>query len=363
MVFARYDTLVRPYRAQLRLAVRVTIAAILAMVIAQGLRLPMTLWAVLTAMVVTQMSVGRSLKATIDYLSGTLVGATLGLAVSVVVPHQTETGVLAAIGLVVAPLSLVAAFSPSFAIAPATAVIVILLPIITHATTLTSALDRVLEVVLGGAVGLVVSFVILPSNAHRLAIEAAARTLDQMALTLRALFRGLENGLEIEALHRLQDHLGWSLARLDVIGAEAERERSARLARRPVIQPLLSCLLRLRHDLVMIGRLAVRPLPDLLLTRLHDPLTTVEAAMAAFERASGSAIMGRGPPPDLDAVEAALSGYGEQVAALRHSGLTLDLSEDEAERFFALGFVLEQMRGNFQDLRLRVTEWTLAEPA
>jgi uncharacterized membrane protein YccC len=49
------------------------------------LRLP--LWAVLTAIIGTQMkmSVGRSLKATIDYLAGTLGGAIYGSVVGVLV--------------------------------------------------------------------------------------------------------------------------------------------------------------------------------------------------------------------------------------------------------------------------------------
>jgi uncharacterized membrane protein YccC len=44
-----------------------------------------SVWAVLTAIILTQMSVGRSLKATIDYLAGTIGGAIYGGVVSVLV--------------------------------------------------------------------------------------------------------------------------------------------------------------------------------------------------------------------------------------------------------------------------------------
>jgi hypothetical protein len=37
--------------------------------------------------------------------------------------------------------------------------------------------------------------------------------------------------------------------------------------------------------------------------------------------------------------------------------MTVSLSFDEAERFFALGFVLEQMHGNLAELQDRVKEW------
>jgi uncharacterized membrane protein YgaE (UPF0421/DUF939 family) len=54
----------------LALSIRVTIAALAALALAQVLQLPLPLWAVLTAVIVTQVSVGRSMKATFDYLMG-----------------------------------------------------------------------------------------------------------------------------------------------------------------------------------------------------------------------------------------------------------------------------------------------------
>ena len=58
-------------KAQLALAIRVTVAAAAAYAIATALHLMLPLWAVLTSLIVTQMSVGRSLKATRDYMLGT----------------------------------------------------------------------------------------------------------------------------------------------------------------------------------------------------------------------------------------------------------------------------------------------------
>src|SRR6202050_2861940 len=75
---ARIRGLVGRRRAQAALSIRVTIAALVALALAQLLHLPLPLWAVLTAIIVTQMSVGRSLKATFDYLVGTLGGAIYG---------------------------------------------------------------------------------------------------------------------------------------------------------------------------------------------------------------------------------------------------------------------------------------------
>ena len=42
---------------------------------------------------------------------------------------------------------------------------------------------------------------------------------------------------------------------------------------------------------------------------------------------------------------------------MRREGLTRDLSDETAERIFALGFALEQLRRNFSDLGRCITEF------
>ena len=344
-------------RVQLALSIRVTIAALLALALAQLLQLPLPLWAVLTAVIVTQMSVGRSLKATLDYLVGTLGGAVYGGAIGVLIPHSSEVALLAVLALAVAPLALLAAINPRFSVAPITAIIVLLIPTMTNTSLIDSALDRVFEVALGGITGLVVSFVLLPANAHPLVARAAAHTLDQMARTLGDLLAGLEHGLDTDALHRIQDDIGQALVQMNVVGTEAEHERSARLSAGPDTGPLLRTLLRLRHDLVMIGRAASSPLPEAVRARLDSPLEQAGAALVDYLRASAAALRAGGPPPSLKTVEIALDAYAVEIAALRRDGVTRGLPGDEAERFFALGFSLEQMHSNFKDLERCVAEW------
>ena len=335
---------------------RVTIAALVALVLAQYLALPLPLWAVLTAVIVTQLSVGRSLKVTIDYFVGTLGGAIYGGAVAVLVPHASEMALLAVLAIAIAPLALLAAIKPSLNVAPITAIIVLLLPSITHTSALDSAIYRVLEVALGGLTGLAVSFLVLPSSAHRQALLTAARTLDLMVRALGELLGGLTRGLDIETLHQLQDVIGQSLAELGSVALEAERERSARLSAEPDTGPMLRTLLRLRHDLVMIGRAAAMPLPEAFRGRLGPQLALVGTAATDYLRASGIALVARRAPPALTAVDGALEVYSDEVAALRLEGLTRDLPGDVAERFFAVGFALEQMHQNFKDLERCVAE-------
>jgi uncharacterized membrane protein YccC len=347
---------VRRRRAQLALAIRVTIAALAALALAQLLHLPLPLWAVLTAVIVTQMNVGRALKAAIDYLLGTLGGAIYGGAIGVLIPHESEIALLGVLALAVAPLAFIAAINPRLSVAPITAIIVLLLPAITHASPIASALDRVLEVAVGGVTGLVVSFLLLPSRAHRQVAEAAARTLDRMARALGELLAGLTKGLDVDALHRIQDGIGQALVRLDTVGAEAERERTARVAVGADTGPLLRTLLRLRHDLVMIGRAASSPLPETIGMRLEPSLARAGAALADYLGASAAALRGRHLPL-LTAVESTLDAYAAETAALRREGLTQNLPGDAAERLHALGFAFEQMRNNLKDLERCVAEW------
>ena len=345
-------------KVELGLGVRVTVAAMGALVIALAFGLKLPLWAVLTSVIVTQMSVGRSLKATRDYLVGTLGGAIYGGAIAVLIPHSGEATLLVVLVLAVAPLAFLAALNPSLNPATVTAIIVLLLPAINHGNPLDSAIDRVLEVAVGALTGLAVSFLVLPSRAHSQLRASAARVLELMASALNKLLSGLTRGLHKEALHSLQGGIGAAMVGLNAIGAEAERERAARFSTGPDTGPLLRTILRLRHDLVMIGRASVVPLPVDLRRRLAAPLAGVNNAMTEYLRLMAAVLRtGRGAPA-IRPVQVALEAYAAGVAAVRSDGLTRGVPGDVTERFFALGFSLEQMRQNLEDLERCAAHWS-----
>ena len=99
----------RKHRVQLALTLRMTVAAVAGLGIAQALSLPLPLWTVLTALIVTQMSIGRSLKTSVDYFVGTVGGTIYGAALALLIPHNTEMTLLLVLVLAVAPVALVAA--------------------------------------------------------------------------------------------------------------------------------------------------------------------------------------------------------------------------------------------------------------
>jgi hypothetical protein len=120
----------------------------------------------------------------------------------------------------------------------------------------------------------------------------------------------------------------------------------------------LRTILRLRHDLVMTGRASVAPLPFDLQTRLAAPLANISAAIVSYLRAIAEALRTGVGAPAIWPVQEALQAYAAEIAALRSEGLTRGLPGDVAERFFALGFSLEQMRQNLKDLERCVAEWS-----
>ena len=101
-LWTEVHALLRQRRFQLALSIRVTIAAVVSLALSLMLQLRLPLWAVLTAVIVTQMSVGRSLKATFDYFLGTLGGAIYGGTIGVLIPHASEIALLPVFALAVA---------------------------------------------------------------------------------------------------------------------------------------------------------------------------------------------------------------------------------------------------------------------
>src|SRR6476619_6323497 len=232
--WTRARTRLIPYRVQLRFCLRMTAAALLAFALAQVWNIPLHgLWAVLTAVVVTQISVGGSLQATTEYVLGTIGGAVYAAAIAVLIPHTTELALAGVLALTIAPLAYAAAVSPSFRVAPFTAAIVLLISGQLGESPVQSALYRLLEVAIGGGVAVAVSLVVLPERAHGLVLTAAARILDLLAELLVKLLAGFTQKLDVAEATRMQQEAGYTLTAFQSIAAEVEGERMVNLVAEP----------------------------------------------------------------------------------------------------------------------------------
>ncbi|MBV8564150.1 MAG: FUSC family protein [Methylobacteriaceae bacterium] len=342
--------------AELRLWVRMMVAGLFAFGLAELAQLPQGYWAVLTAILVMQTSVGGSVKATFDRLMGTLSGAVYGGLVAFALPHEDALALGLALAVALAPLALLAALNASFRIAPVTAIIVLMSSTSQNLGPMTSAATRCAEIMLGSIVGLGTALLVLPARAHGLLREAAANMLALLAELLPALLDGLAGSADKARISELQKRIRASLGQLERVATDARQERKTFLTQEFDPDPLVRGLLRLRHDLVMIGRAAAEPLPQGILDRLRDALAKLGMAHKAFLGAAGAALVVGTKGPSLADIEHALDAFGKELAALRREGLTRALPGEAVGRVFALGFALEQLRQDLQNLSSRTDE-------
>ena len=119
-------------------------------------------------------------------------------------------------------------------------------------------------------------------------------------------------------------------------------------------RPFLLTLLRLRHDLVIIGRAALPLATNLAGCALSD-LATVIGDFLPRQRTALRAQ----PAPCIDGVEIQASGaIRRRSRQSAKEGVTRCLPNDfVTERFFALCFAMEQIGQNLRDLHRCVAEW------
>jgi len=110
----------------------------------------------------------------------------------------------------------------------------------------------------------------------------------------------------------------------------------------------------------------VVPLPANLQARLAPSLSEVSTAIVGYMRSVAASLRAGAGSADIRPVDVALQAYATEVALLRSEGLIRGLPGDAAERFFALGFSLDQMRQNLNDLNRCHADWcerSVAKPA
>jgi uncharacterized membrane protein YccC len=246
------------HRARLWLVLRMMISTTLAYALAAALHLSQGFWAVLTAVIVTQNSVGGSLKAAFDRLVGSVCGAVVGALAAVLLPAHTPFALGLVLIAALTPLVVLTAYAPNYRIAPVTAIIVLLSSGAATMGPLGYALDRVLEIALGSILGVAVSVLIAPTRAERQLREAAAET----ALLLAQIMTALEPAVRTGApdLGKLPTRLRLTLNHLGTAAEEAAHERRSRLSNDPDPEPLFRTLRRLQQDILALNRMFGVPL-------------------------------------------------------------------------------------------------------
>ena len=350
------------YRPQLGHSARVTAAALAAFAVNQVFDFQQGIWIAFTAILVVQSSVGGSVRAAFERMTGTLSGAAYGALVGTLIPHETTAGLVAIVVAGLGPAAFAASLSPSFRIAPITVAILLFSNVSHSMTPVVFAEHRVAEIALGCVIGLGVSLVVFPSRAHNLLAQAAGEVLKQYSELFNVLVGMAAEEKGWAPVDEHHNALRKAIAKLDVVGDEAKRERASYLTGEPDPEPLLRMIRRIRNDLVMVGRAVVQPLPEAARPALLGPLSAVAAAVGALLHATAAALPGKDPVMPPQSLEAAFEAFTRATSAL-HQKHSLDaLAEGEVGRIFTLGFALEQLRRNLADMVARANEFIRDEP-
>lgn len=343
------------HRAKLEFGLRMTLAALLSYAIAEALGLAQSYWAVLSAVIVMQGSVGGSLKAGGNRLIGTVGGAIWGSLVSIVIPHRNPATLAAALVAATAPLGVVTGFRPDYRIAPITAIIVLMSTAASRADPAAAALSRVFEISLGSAVAIAVALFILPARAQRLLALSASAAVSAMADMASILRASAGAGVDEQSLAKVGERLRAAIAQAEARAAEANVERSNRLSGGPDPEPLARTLRRLRHDLAMLARALGAPFSEPVRERVEAPLVGLFGSFSGWLALAANALMAGQSAPPLSAVHAAAEAYKAAVGG-KQDALPYEAGSEDSRRLFALLFLFEQILNNLQDLADRVTE-------
>jgi uncharacterized membrane protein YccC len=349
----------RAHPAEWRQTLRVVAAVAATLLAIDLLNLPQGYWAVITAVIVVQTSLGSSLKAALDRLWGTLVGAAVGACVAILLPHSAPIEVAITIVLATIPLAYLAAVNPAFRVAPVTAVIMLVPTAGQALDPVTTALDRVFEILLGNVVAVAVSILVFPARAHEQMREAAAKVVTINAELMDMLVDGLLTGTGRQGVQPIQARIRASIKQAETAAEEASRERRMRLSDSDDPEPVIRTLYRVRHDLVMVGRAAAKPLPQALLPLLSAPLEALRNETTGTLKAIAATSNDNTPAPTIDAYQAALKGFVAALDKCAQAGIPE--ATTEAERLFALRFALEQLGDDLRDLASRSAETLVAK--
>jgi uncharacterized membrane protein YccC len=356
---AGLNDVIGTWKGPLRQGARMGLTCVAAALLAELSGLPQGFWAVFTAVIVMQTTVGGTLKASAERFAGTVAGAAIGGLGKAVAAHHGGAALLEVLAAAVIVTGALAAWRPSLKVAPVTAVIVLISPV-AGLNPVAEALARVAEIALGGAVAVAGSLIIFPTRAVDLAarrIDEALNQLGDVLIYLGALVGpgAAEKAATASNIHDRHEEIRVGLANLDAALDSAQEEHKVRLATSPFPPAVPRTLWRVRNDVVSIGRTVLDPLPEHVAVLIVDPVRDMIAKETTFMRGLGAQAQG-GPKPERAARAAAHAAFLEALEQLRRERLTADQTFESIGHVFGLAFALDGLHRNLTDLADRLGE-------
>ena len=329
-----------------------TVAAAAAFAVYHAFGLPQGYWAVFTAVIVVQTSIGATMNLALERMAGTIFGALVGAVAAWAHPRTPlELGIAIAASVLVTSFG--AAARPRLKVAPVTAVIMLISPTGAAMGPAETAALRVVEIALGSLIGVAATLFVFPARAHNAAARRIAAVLDDIAAMIEGSAARLRG--ETVALAELGARIRSGLNEVEAAVAEAARERASRLGDDPLPEAFTRTLWRVRNDVVILARTAEDGLPEVAEARLGEAAQALLLAEAAFARGCGAALL-EGRPPERDMLTQARARFGAAVEAIRRERLTRELTFEGISPYFGLVFAAESLQRNLGDLADRIEE-------
>jgi uncharacterized membrane protein YccC len=337
------------------------VAGGLALAIAQILSLPQGYWAVLTAIVIMQTRLGASLKAAADRVLGTFVGAAFGFVVALltpVTPGWTLLGLLFSIGV----LGMLAAARPSYRVAPMTAAI-LLVSAPSHAIALISATHRVVEIMIGCAVGVLVSLLVAPARSDSILRSETNHALALLEQMIGLAVAGQTGQSQDDAISKIGDQIYASYGKIDTLAKEAREEHASHISHGALdLDRLRVCLRDLRTSIFFLRRVTRLHWPASLGDVMVAPTKAVTDAVRSYLLAVGDALSAQAAPPPTDSLEDAFATFSTATRGIvwhPHPGgaevgdplaANVDPDEGASAYIYNFSFALEQVRYSLEKL-------------
>jgi uncharacterized membrane protein YccC len=289
---------------------------------------------------------------------GTLAGALLG-GFAAAFHTGTALGQGSALLAVTALSVLGAAVYPQLRIAPVTAAIMLLsqppdVPV-GH-----FVVDRVIEIALGGVIGVLATVFIMPARSHEIVVERSVAVLQRIQRLLLSEADALTRG---EALAPSSEHPGLrqALANVEQAMKEANRERASRLADHAIPPSIPRTLWRIRNDLVLVGGALGTLFPEAIAATLSPAAATLLRSQAALAERCMTSLSSNTAIP-RDDIEESYQAFTRAFHELRRTGAIRPLDFEEAGRIFGLAYALERLHRDFNDLADRIDEISAGKP-
>jgi len=346
-------------RIQLKHALKSTLAAVAAMGLTEALGLKQGYWAVITSLLIMQTNLGGSIAAGWSRLLGTSAGAAIGVVCLILLGHgpvSLGTGVL----LTVLICSGAKMLRESSRLAGVTATVIIMLGANAGNGPLDAArlgFDRFLEIVIGIAVGLAVTFFVWPSRAKQGLAGGIAGVLRELTTLYSLVFNGWQSGeFPVKDIDGPRKNLRISRALNRTLLLEAQKEPGGLTKPEQIMISLMNFedrmfedVLSMEHASSPIGREGLRHTMRPQLTALFT------ATLAAMKNLADDIADGEAPNV-ADDVAAALGQAEEAIKSLRLTTATAALGLEEVLRFFSFYFGMRSLAEEIQGMTTRTAE-------